>query len=541
VNRLHSYFEALNRAVVRLAAALLRGFDATVGRLPVPLRLVALCAVTGLLMFWVGVAGESSYFRWAALSPLYTQTLARVGHHTAFRLLGWVAWMAAALAFASCACTFVRTSWSMRVLQAAVLGGMITWAGLIWLVVDGTRLLHLHHAIEFHRFMRNEVWLASIALWLPGALWFSGILLATALHSTRAWFLGSDTAAPGLADRIAANLRSGGPAPEYRNSMWWSGALHVILILLIPLLIRGCGWEAPYAVPEGDGKPAVLSQIRMIRKKVEREKVILSLNTEILFYKPDPDESDVLKMAMLETEHAYVAEGLRGQTGEGKGTRSGWPKGMPGRVRFIRLEYNGGDWDQDLAMGADYNMLLKFKEYTGFKIARNTEHRRINRLRFFPKGKAPPFVFLTGKGGVQLSGHEIKILREYCIKEGGMVFADNGGGSFNAGFSGAMQRVFPGKRWINIGNDDPLFQYPFAFPNGAPPLWHHSGRRAMGLKHDGRWIVFYHQGDLNDAWKRGHSGIGEGLANQAYKLGVNVMYYSFSHYLAHHHGTRSDG
>jgi hypothetical protein len=104
-----------------------------------------------------------------------------------------------------------------------------------------------------------------------------------------------------------------------------------------------------------------------------------------------------------------------------------------------------------------------------------------------------------------------------------------------------MQRVFPGKRWINIGNDDPIYQYPFAFPNGAPPLWHHSGTRALGLKHDGRWVVFYHQGDLNDAWKRGHSGIGEGLANQAYKLGINVMYYSFSRYLAHHHGTQSDG
>ncbi len=40
-------------------------------------------------------------------------------------------------------------------------------------------------------------------------------------------------------------------------------------------------------------------------------------------------------------------------------------------------------------------------------------------------------------------------------------------------------------------------------------------------------------GDLNDAWKKGHSGLDEETAMQAYKLGINVMRYAFVHYLSY--------
>jgi len=72
---------------------------------------------------------------------------------------------------------------------------------------------------------------------------------------------------------------------------------------------------------------------------------------------------------------------------------------------------------------------------------------------------------------------------------------------------------------------------PYAFPNGAPPLWHHGGMDALGIKHKGRWVVFYHPGDINDAWKAGHSGLRPELAKGAFQMGVNIVYYSFTHYL----------
>ena len=83
-----------------------------------------------------------------------------------------------------------------------------------------------------------------------------------------------------------------------------------------------------------------------------------------------------------------------------------------------------------------------------------------------------------------------------------------------------------------ISDDDPIFQIPFTFPNGPPPLWFHGGKQTMGVKYKGRWAVFYFPGDLNDAWKTGHSGIDPTLAEAAVHLGVNIVYYATTRYLA---------
>ena len=72
---------------------------------------------------------------------------------------------------------------------------------------------------------------------------------------------------------------------------------------------------------------------------------------------------------------------------------------------------------------------------------------------------------------------------------------------------------------------------PYSFPNGAPPLWHHGGSRALGIKHKNRWVVFYHPGNVHDAWKTGHSGLDPRLAQGAIEISINVVYYAFTHYL----------
>ena len=94
-----------------------------------------------------------------------------------------------------------------------------------------------------------------------------------------------------------------------------------------------------------------------------------------------------------------------------------------------------------------------------------------------------------------------------------------------------IRQVLPGNPLIVIADDDPIFQVPTPFPNGAPPLWHHGGMRALGVKYRDRWVVFYHPGDILDAWKTGHEGLSPELTNAAFELGVNVVYYSFTHYL----------
>ena len=116
-----------------------------------------------------------------------------------------------------------------------------------------------------------------------------------------------------------------------------------------------------------------------------------------------------------------------------------------------------------------------------------------------------------------------------------MLFIDNGGGHFGRSVRHMLAQVFPGRNLVDIANDDPIYQAPFVFPDGAPPFWHHDGSRALGIRHEGRWIVFYHPGDINDAWKDGHSGASAQVADQAYKLGVNIIYYAFNQYYRRHY------
>jgi hypothetical protein len=295
----------------------------------------------------------------------------------------------------------------------------------------------------------------------------------------------------------------------------------------------GCD-EQPYGVPEGSGTPAVeMVKVKKLKKKPEK-KYVLNMNTAVSFYVPRIEDSEVLEEIDKETENTYEAQKL-GKLGQGGGKEGGWPNGMKNaRVRFIRLQYDGGDWDQDMGYGSDYNILLKFRELTGFQIASETESLSISQLKRFPKNRAPPFVYMTGglKGSISLSNAEMKVLREYCLEMGGLIFADNGGGRFDQNFRPLMKRIFPDLPLVEISKDDVIFQQPFLFPNGAPALWHHSGNNAMGVKYKGRWVVFYHQGDVNDAWKTGHSGASEAVAAQAYKIGVNVINYAFNQYMS---------
>ena len=101
---------------------------------------------------------------------------------------------------------------------------------------------------------------------------------------------------------------------------------------------------------------------------------------------------------------------------------------------------------------------------------------------------------LTGNADMgRVSSADMKILRDYCLN-GGMLIADAGSARFHQSFTHFMRQVFPDKPLIDIADDDMLYQLPYSFPDGAPAFWHHGGRRALGIKHDGRWIVFYHPG-----------------------------------------------
>jgi len=369
------------------------------------------------------------------------------------------------------------------------------------------------------------------------------VLMGLVLSSTRRWYCRQkeEAAVPqeelSGGDAVVESLRTGGDDPRYRSSLYWAIGLWAS-VLVLPVLIRGCGWEKGYGLPPGEGGDVeiVIEPVIKPQKRPEK-KFIINAWSPYIFERAKIDDSLVVALAQdaMDT-YAVTDQSPTGKPGAGGGKGGGWPTGMEGAlVRFIRLQYGGGNWDQAMGRGGDYNMLIKFNQVTGFPIARETESREVGRLKMFPKRKAPPFVYMTGSGNINLTENEVKVLRWYLEEEGGMLIISHGGGrTFGPSVRRMLNRVLPGRSLVDISNDDPIFQRPFVFPNGAPELWHHDGYRASGIKVNGRWVVFYHPGDLGDAWKDGHSGAGPEVAERAYKLGINLMYYAFNAYYRRH-------
>jgi hypothetical protein len=338
-----------------------------------------------------------------------------------------------------------------------------------------------------------------------------------------------------VGDHVLENIRTHGRDPRNRRSIYLSAFTHIFILFLLPwiLSLGGCGSVTPYKVPKGSGNP-VVAMVKMTKpKKKKKQTLSLRPNSAIIYEVPDLDDSQVDQVMEEQTQAIYAANNAKsGKMGKGGGTQGGWPEGMEDyKVRFIRLEHKGAGWDDGMdESNADINFLRAFAQATGFKkIANKGESHSIALLKKYPKDAFPPFVFLTGDADMgNLTTDDAKILRDYCLN-GGMLIADAGSVSFHNSFMRVIRQVFPDKPLIDIADDDMLYQVPYTFPNGAPPFWRLGGTRALGVKHEGRWIAFYHPGDMNGAWKsQGYTDVTPEMRDAAMNLGVNLIYYSFN-------------
>ena len=319
---------------------------------------------------------------------------------------------------------------------------------------------------------------------------------------------------------------------RYARALKWAIGLHIFVIFLslLPALWALFHHVPPYKPPAGgkvEAKPIKRVQVK------KKPRILHNPRSEIAFNFPDVLDVD-LRLDKI-TENAYTGKiGV----GAGKGAGAGYGGGAGGAMRFIRLKYDGGDWDQDMGTNSDTNMLVEFARRTGMKTAERSEYVTPRDLARMPRNGSPPFLYVTGERGIVLNEAEIKILREYLTERGGMLFADNGGGSFHSAFLNLARRLMPQLPVTEIPFDDEIFQQPYVLP-GAPPLWHHSGYRALGVRYQGRWVIFYHQGDMGDAWKDGHSGAPQSVWEAAFEMGVNVMDYAGrNHYKIHNPDTK---
>lgn len=280
-------------------------------------------------------------------------------------------------------------------------------------------------------------------------------------------------------------------------------------------------------MPAGGGQSQMAMQQQTVKiQKVVKKKFVINPFSSIIFNAPPIDD---VKLELQElTSHLYAV----GAVGFGEGDGAGFAGGTGrGKVRFIRLEYSGGDWDQDFGVGADFNMLSEYGIRTKQKIASETESRTISQLRNFPIGKSPPFVYITGQRSISISESERKTLREYLLEKHGMIFCDNGGSRhFHNQFLAMMDQVLEGKvEPVAVPLDDVIHMQPYRIPF-LPYVAPHGGKEALGWKIDGRWVAYYSPGDIADAWSDGHSGVKTEIWEYCYQLGTNVIFYAHVEY-----------
>ena len=298
-----------------------------------------------------------------------------------------------------------------------------------------------------------------------------------------------------------------------------SYSLVFCIAFLIITQMGGC--QEIYEMPAGGGEQQQIAQQVKVQKII-RKKFVVNPFAAISFKVPPIDE---VKLQLNEiTKHAYTV-------GYGQGKGAGFAGGTKlGKVRFIRLEYQGGDWDQDFGIGADVNMLIEYGIRTQQKVATRTESRTVGELRNFPIGKSPPFVYMTGQRSIQLSKSEIKTLREFILDKHGMLFADNGGSrGWHSQFLAVMNQVLPNVRPTPIPLDDQIHRIPYQIPF-LPYVAPHGGKEALGWRVDGRLVCYYHPGDIGDAWTDDHSGVSPEIWEACYQLGTNVIFYAHTEY-----------
>ncbi len=449
---------------------------------------------------------------------------------------------------------FVRRPWALRVVRAAymacwILVGLYMYGAFCASAVPLARNITVAGVTPSSNtqfYLRLELmWPAmTVAAFLALLYLLSWRRAAIAVYKQ----VKKEELPPASGDLFIENIRTNGKDPPFRKGMWQSVTTHLMVIVVIPWLLDQGGCVNPYRVPKGSGTPDVnvtklAVKVLQKKKKKPKKKIMVNSRAAISFYVPDLDDSKIASEVDSESMATYVADpsrfmsrlgtGKAGKLGAGGGKTGGWPDGMENScVRFIRMEYDGPGWDDgmDVMSRADLNFLNTFKELTGFNVATKAESHRIRLLSKYPKGYAPPFVYMTGTGEIGVNSRDIKIMREYLLG-GGLLFASAASPQWGQSFKGFIGQVFPGQGMLIIADDDPLFQVPYAFPNGAPPLWHHCGTRVLGIKHNDRWVVYFHPGDVHDAWKNGHSGMDPVLAEDATRIGINVVYYAFTHYL----------
>lgn len=224
---------------------------------------------------------------------------------------------------------------------------------------------------------------------------------------------------------------------------------------------------------------------------------------------------------------------------------------------FARLRYGvegwtggvgGGSWSTDLP-DADLNLSYRLQQMTSLKVH---PYGRIIRASD-PELSRYPFLMTAAPGAMELTEAEERGLREYLLNGGFLLLTDFWGDREWNYFAAVMQQVLPGRKWVELSLDHPIYHMIFQIQekNQVPriqiwrshmdrgtPLWERGpdGREVhhrAWFDDKGRLMVLaLHNSDDSDGWER------EGeeaeyfhayAEKMAYPLAINILLYQMTH------------
>jgi hypothetical protein len=294
----------------------------------------------------------------------------------------------------------------------------------------------------------------------------------------------------------------------------------VLFIVAFLVLTNMHGCSKTFEMPAGGGEQKQLPQTVKIKKVIQKKYIINPFSSFNIKIPP----IDKVQLQLNEiTKHQYT---IGYGSGQGQGFAGGKKKG---KIRFVRIQYDSGDWDQDFGIAADVNMLVQYSSRMNEKrVAKRTESLRVSQLKGLKPHQLPPFLYITGQGRVRFTSSEIKLLRAFLLDGHCLLFADNGGSrTFHSEFLSMMRQVLPNVGPNPVPLDDMIHRVPYQIPF-LPYVAPHGGKEALGWRVDGRLVCYYHPGDIGDAWADDHAGVPPEVFEACYQLGVNVIFYSYA-------------
>ena len=221
---------------------------------------------------------------------------------------------------------------------------------------------------------------------------------------------------------------------------------------------------------------------------------------------------------------------------------------------FARIAYKMNDRPASVMLGwvndypdGDLNLSFRLQQLTSIKVDPDC---RVLKLTS-PDLCNYPFIFMAQPGHMGLTEAEVPLLKKYLLSGGVLLVDDFWGTGEWESFEAEMKRVLPGRPWVELPMDHPIFHCVFDLKMPKNDLqvptihfWRpgsltYRSEDTRGF-HVRAWlddkqrimVLALHNTDTGDGWERegeSHEYFERFSEKISYPLGINIIFYSMTH------------